>query len=449
MGKIASLFVVCMALLFFQTSFGQALPQGSDVNLYFPQVADGGEWQTVFIFNNPDPSATATVDLYFLDNDGYALPINLGTGASFHHTLTIPPRGSRTIKSTGSSTNIVVGWAFVASSIPIQAISAFRETSGGVPILEITVRPTLPTIAFMTPASRLLGIAIANPYNHPITVNLAVYDSEGKSLASPVPVTISALGHQSFYVFEKFPNIPDFSGMLTIGAADSNYPVNDQFIALTISQDANGFWSGLPSGTIKSPISHSDRIQLVFSTVVNSMIKLGYLTNAPSLFIDSSQTINAHAQSGTKLTVTLGMSQLISDSESELAHVIGHELGHIYQQRNNGRLLFNQSNKELDADVWGVILALASGYDPYAAAGVLGKFEMATNPSSILMQIFEDILDPHTSITNRITNLHDTLVRACSGSNKTICDQYKKTYHPNFPSTAPLQTRDHEGANLQ
>jgi hypothetical protein len=276
--------------------------------------------------------------------------------------------------------------------------------------LDVAVYPTLPTIMFSSPASRQLGMAIANPRtNVPINVNLDIRDSNGIPLANTVTVNIPPSGHRSFFVFDAFPNVANFSGTLTISAANTAYLWDNNFIAMTLSGD-DGLWSGLPSGSYQWPISHRDRIRCVFNNIVNAAIKNNFLVNAPQLIIDRNRILNAYARSNGIVVVSLGLSQLISDSQSELAHVIGHEVGHIIQYEHGGL----PSNAELDADMWGVTLALAAGYDPYAGAGVLGKLEMASGMASLLNSLFDDLLDPHYSIVTRLGNMYQTLNNACN-----------------------------------
>ena len=67
---------------------------------------------------------------------------------------------------------------------------------------------------------------------------------------------------------------------------------------------------------------------------------------------------------------------LSSNSESELAFAVAHEIGHVIQFRTNFTKL-STDNLELDADFWGLLLSLVAGYDPYAGAGTLAKLAMA------------------------------------------------------------------------
>ena len=104
-------------------------------------------------------------------------------------------------------------------------------------------------------------------------------------------------------------------------------------------------------------------------------------------------------------------------------------------------LNFFNSDVEFDADIWGTIIALTAGYDPYASAGTLAKLSMATGDAGLASQ-FENQLssDAHKSFNTRLDNVFSTLVEACSSSSAvaSACAAYKSIAHPNLPSIAPL-----------
>ena len=45
--------------------------------------------------------------------------------------------------------------------------------------------------------------------------------------------------------------------------------------------------------------------------------------------------------------------------------------------------MFNK-DVEVDADIWGTLISMSAGYDPYAAAGTLAKLSMATGASGLV-----------------------------------------------------------------
>ncbi len=427
-------------------ALGQLQPQSAHVNLYFPQLADGGtfeaQWQTTFTFVNPNPFS-ASVALHLFDDSGGPLALDLGSGPSSRHEFLVPPQGIRILRSRIASSTIVVGWAVALATAPVQATVAFRAINRGVPRQEITAEPTLPTFRYVSAANRFLGVAIANPFaNAPTSVELAVSDRDGRLLAGPAQVSLPPLGHRAFNLWQMFPSLQnlDFDGVLNVRASD---PSVDRFVAWTLNGDASGTLSSLPPGRFMWPQSHPDQIWLAYSRVVNAALSTGILSSVPRLRILPERVVNAYARAGNEVGITLGLAQLVSDSPSELAFALAHEIGHIYQQSNGGRLDLYPGNPEFDADLRGVFLLLGAGYDPYAAAGTLAKLAMATGRAGLAAQ-FEDQLaaDAHKSFNTRLEVVFDMLTLACAQSSlRPFCDEYKRIVHPNLPPTVPLVER--------
>jgi len=77
--------LLCSLLACGPAGLAQFAPEDAQVNLYFPQLADGGtpvqKWQTGFIFVNPNPQTTAAVTLWLYANDGSPLSLDLGLAA--------------------------------------------------------------------------------------------------------------------------------------------------------------------------------------------------------------------------------------------------------------------------------------------------------------------------------------------------------------------------------
>lgn len=425
----------------------QLEPDSAQVDLYFPQLADGGgadqQWQTSFVFVNPSATSTAAVALSIFGNDGKPLSLDLGSGLASDVEFLIPPQGSRVLRSKMASSQVVTGWAFAAASIPVQATVLFTSFAHGASQFQVSAAATLPTMRYWSAANSSLGIALANVYdNIPVTVQVAAIDANGHS-AGTTQVTLAPMTHNSFVLSQLLPSLPSaFSGSVTI----SSRVLNQDFVAWTLNSDS-GALSSLPSGKARWPISHVDRIWQIYSKLLDAAGQLSDVlgTNLaatpPDLEIASDPVINAFAsRSGPNGTVQINLatSELISDSESELAFVVGHELGHILQFRT-GLLVFN-SNAEFDADEYGMLLSLAAGYDPYAAAGALAKISMASGEAGLVSQVFDNFSgDLHGSFDNRIAAIFDTISTLCQlpevGG---FCGEYKLAVHPHFPGSAPL-----------
>lgn len=191
-----------------------------------------------------------------------------------------------------------------------------------------------------------------------------------------------------------------------------------------------------------------DRIWLVYNKVFTAAHAIltpnGINLGERPITLDISQEpeINAFASSNDhndRVQINLALSELISDSPSELAFIIGHELAHIVQFRL-GRSVFVSDNSELDADQMGLLFSLAAGFDPYAGAGALAKMEMASNRADLVSQRFLDHYDIHRSLNTRIAAMFDLLVAVCSDAEyRSFCGMYKSLIHPHFPDVAPLR----------
>lgn len=429
-------------LAFSAVAFSQMVPGGAHVDLYFPQLADGGDrvqqWQTTFTFVNPNPTP-ADVELNIYDNDGYGMPMDLGTGLSSQHNFTIPAGGVRVLRSRMASPSITVGWAIADASVPVQATVAFRMFANGVAQQEVTAQPTLPTLSFTSFANRDLGIALGNAWTDlAVTVAVRLRDSNGNAVGER-QLTVPALGHTSFVLSQYFPSLSsDFTG--TVELASANPPLED-FVAWTLNAD-RGMISALPPGAAEWPVSHWERIRLVYRRILDTAKQLNVLKFEPSLKISYEPEINAFAMNGNTIQINVALSQLISDSQSELAFVIAHEMGHIIQMQT-GDQSDDPTNYEFDADIKGTLLALFSGYDPYAGAGALAKLSMATGTAGLATQFGAQLApDAHKSFNTRLDVVYQNLVKACNSSPaaKRFCDEYKSLVHPHLPPSAPLRT---------
>ena len=420
-------------------AFGQ-IPSSAHTDLYFPQLADGGDaaqqWQTTFTFVNPCLSE-ARVRLFLFDNDGKPLAMDLGNGLAADHTFTVPAGGSRVLRSKIASSAIQVGWAIARSSVPLQATVAFRVLENGDARQEITSQPTLPTLVYTSFANRDLGVAIANAWSDmPVRVNVVLLDKDGVFVGQR-QFSLPPLGHTSFNLMQYFPDLPDdFYGVLQITSAN---PPQEDFVAWTLNAD-RGMISALPPGAAEWPVSHWERIRLVYRRIIDTALRLGVLRYEPELIISNAPVINAFAWKGDLILINVALSELISDSPSELAFAIAHEVGHIIQWQLNDQS-DDPTNPEFDADIKGTMLALLAGYDPYAAAGTLAKLSMASGRAGLITQFGEQLApDAHKSFNTRLERLYDTLVAVCSEPTvQDACKAYKSVVHPHLPPAAPLK----------
>jgi Zn-dependent protease with chaperone function len=382
--------------------------------------------------------------------NGAPLSLNLGSGINSSFEFTIPANGSKIFRSTIASSQIVTGWAVATATLPLQATVLFTNFVNGKAQFQASAPATLPTRQYWSPANNVLGVALANVYSgSAISVDITARDSNGNNVGT-ASVSVGPLSHTSFNLFQLLPGISSsFSGSI---AMTSKVPTQN-FIAWTLNSDS-GALSSLPSGNTRWPISHVDRIWLIYWKVFNvarqlAMSQFGVdLTAQPAthLIISPDQVINALAFPNGTVQINLALSELISDSESELAFAVAHELGHIIQfktgQDKTGKYVFN-SNPEFDADEYGMFLSLGAGYDPYAAAGALAKLSMALNEAGLVSQLFDNYNgDLHGSFNNRIAAVYSTIKELCSLPQVSqSCALYKSIVHPHLPPTTPLSSK--------
>jgi hypothetical protein len=133
----------------------------------------------------------------------------------------------------------------------------------------------------------------------------------------------------------------------------------------------------------------------------------------------------------------LSVSELISDSPSELAFIVGHELGHVAQAQHGATLSI--ANAEQDADLFAVTLMILAGFDSYGGAGALAKLNLVTGNAGLLAPTFDDLPDPRASFTARLNSMFSILNQACAlPAVSGACGAEKIVSHPHLPSAAPF-----------
>lgn len=422
-------------------------PENAHVDLYFPHLAVGGpvqdQWETSFVFVNPHPSLPSTVTLSIFGDDGQPLSLDLGGGGARVQQVTVPPSGSITLRSAISFQTTITGYATAVADLPVQATVLFRRIMNGIPQAEISAPATLPSQQYVSPATRDLGIAIVNIYNSSKSFQITALDSSGVTAGTSV-VNLAARQHLSFDLIDRIPGLSStFTGSIRIVPSTS---ASDQFLAWTLNVD-RGLVASLPPGRLEWPISHPDQIRLGYQKLLRAApsalaalrifnVDLNAL-GAVTLTISPEQIINASAQPG-GIQIDLSVSQLISDSPSELAFIVGHELAHVAQFQHRANLSV-PSDAEQDADVFAITLMTLAGFDPYGSAGALAKLNMMTATPGLVAPDFDNLMDPHASFTARLATMLSTVSQACAQPALTaFCGAYKPVIHPNLPATAPI-----------
>jgi hypothetical protein len=431
----------------------QFQPESANVNLYFPHLASGGppanQWQTVLVFANPS-AATAHVQIQFFADDGSPLNLNFGGGtASSISGITIPP-GGLTVLTGVPGPQTTGGSAFAFSDVPVTGQILFRWFQNGHAVGDVTAEATLPTVQYSSYANPAIGVAIANPYDIPSVVQVAVRDGAGNPVGSPVSISLAAWGHTSFNLNQFFPLAAGFQGSVTLTATTNGpgfltgWTLN---VDTTSLRDNVPLLAPLPSGRFVWPVDQWDRVWKVYLNVLNTAVATfpGAFPNQasqPVLAISYDplvQIVTADDGSGSLVTtVNLAAAEAMSDSDAELAYAIGYEMALLVETRIG--LQGYSATRELDADGVDLALMVAGAYDPYGAAGVFGKLQMLSTLPQVVGGIVTDpSAGSHASYSQRITNVMALLQTICSGSSQSACVGVKGLSHPHVPPALPVR----------
>ena len=431
--------VVSLAFLCSTPHFlsAQLVPRSANTWAYFSHIADGGGWQTTFTVSNPNRNPVS-VRIFFQDSEGQDLYLDLeGHDPSGSVEFWIPAFGTVEFTSSAAGPAVRVGWATLFASNSVQGVATYSALENGSPRYSISVPASLPTIHYFSAATPDLGLAVGNIYSSEVSIVIRAESNNGSSFHGHM--TLPAHGHRAKILNEVIPDLPrDFVGTVSISAENVGYLVS----ALTL-RGAGGVYSSLPSGETARPAPHEFVIWNVFSQLRSAVAFEELIPDPYSIELEISYGFEIQAYGGRDgIQINIALAELLADSESELAFVVGHELGHVYQSRT-GEQRYNPENRELDADVWGLWLSLLSGYDPYAGAGALAKLEMANGRADLDSQYLQQITSIHGSFNERLDYIYDTIVYICK-EQPVACNSYRQFFHPHFPEGPLLLTASPE-----
>jgi predicted Zn-dependent protease len=140
-----------------------------------------------------------------------------------------------------------------------------------------------------------------------------------------------------------------------------------------------------------------------------------------------------------KLAVTAfdSMAGFVNYDPDEEAFVIAHEIGHVQDWENcqavkaqklNQALIFKQhaftrgqQTCEENADFYGLQFMWGAGFNPYAAAAMLGRLEMyAPDQTSGIGAMVNNFVADHPISPERIKKLREQMIQLCSRPG-TVC----------------------------
>jgi hypothetical protein len=220
---------------------GKAVPSGP---VAFPQVVDGGGYQTTLILMNTSGEAQKGV-VSFYGNSGTPLSVRMVSAgaADSRVSYSIQPAGYLRFVTDGSPAATNVGWAQLVPdnghTAPVCA-AVFGFTQGGILVTETGVPGVTGTtharIYVDKSGGHDTGLAIANPGSSAIKVTATAYHLDGKTSAGAGPGTVNlvSLGHDARFAGQLISGLPSgFIGVLDLVSASP-------FTALTLRSLTNG-----------------------------------------------------------------------------------------------------------------------------------------------------------------------------------------------------------------
>jgi hypothetical protein len=239
----------------------------------FPHFADGGGWTTQFaLVNSSDSVMSGTVQFYSpgitapLAASGAPVQVTIDgqTATSFNYS--IPPRGSRRLRTSGIGTSTQVGSVRImpdgGSRTPSTVgIFGFQDrgvtvTEAGIPGIQMAAAyrlyaETAGDFNSAAAGSMQTGVAIANPSSSPATVNLELTTLGGVSTGTVGSFIVPPNGQVSRFLNQipGFEILPDpFQGVLRISTSSSvstiglraRYNERRDFVVTTIVPNIEG-----------------------------------------------------------------------------------------------------------------------------------------------------------------------------------------------------------------
>jgi hypothetical protein len=210
-------------------------------SIYFPQVAVGGGYTTVFTLTN-NGSGAVQGNLHVTGQDGAPFLVSLtdnasgaslGSGSSF--SITVPSGATKVLSATAASSGAPTksGWARVDTAAGIlNGVATFlsRDNAGvlkgiaGVMPAALLTTVTIP-VDNDDSAGRYTGFSIANPSDHIINITIVTLDKDGNLLDTLTPSELNSLGpgkQVTRFLHDYLPSRLKFIGSMAIVVARGN-----------------------------------------------------------------------------------------------------------------------------------------------------------------------------------------------------------------------------------
>jgi hypothetical protein len=208
---------------------------------YFPQVADGGGYQTTLLFLNTSNAQESGI-VKFVDNSGSGLNVKLSGGgpAASQYYYKIPPEGALRLVTDGSASNVSTGSAILVPSEGSTPAGAglFSHLPSGILVTETGIPAatsiTQARICVDTSNGHDTGLALVNTSGGTESITLTAFGMDGQAAAGSGTLTIPANGHIARFVGQLIHGgLPQgFTGVLGISS-------NSSFAAMTLRSLTN------------------------------------------------------------------------------------------------------------------------------------------------------------------------------------------------------------------
>ena len=201
-----------------------------------PHFTDGAGWTTQVVLTNPsDDPINGRVQFFgtgSINQDATPLSLSVNGITNSIFSYGIAPRSAVRLVTGNSGGTVRTGSIRITPSIgnaPV-AVEMFSYLDRGILVSQASILAASTGSTFRMyaetsgpvtqPLSIQSGVAIANPGQAPVTVDIALTQMDGSTVGQPTTVTIPANGQTARFVKELFPSSPNnFSGFITVTAS--------------------------------------------------------------------------------------------------------------------------------------------------------------------------------------------------------------------------------------
>ena len=170
-------------------NLGVSLPTTNNgIGYALPQFVTGGGWYTAIYLSNIT-SAPIPAQVNFVDGSGNPMTVTLtGMSAASSQSVTIAPNSTVELQAPNNSTTLQQGWAEVTVPAGVIGYAVFRQTVAGradqEAVVPLSTETSQAADLIFDNANTTTGLAVSNPTNQQVTVNLVAYNGNGTQIGS-------------------------------------------------------------------------------------------------------------------------------------------------------------------------------------------------------------------------------------------------------------------------